>query len=162
MESRSWIYVFVVAIIGWSIAVWFASETKELVLNLDGSNFHEAVAKHDFIVVHFYVPWCRHCQKFTPEYEKVASLLSSHDPQITLAKVNVDDEKNRGLASEFKISGYPTIKIFRNGGNYIQDYEGPRDAKRIVAYLKVLSGSASAEIEDSTEDYDFDMYINVV
>ncbi|CAL5417436.1 unnamed protein product [Camellia sinensis] len=56
MESRSWIYLFVVAIIGWSIAVWFGSETKELVLNLDNSNFYETVANHDFIVVHFYVP----------------------------------------------------------------------------------------------------------
>ncbi|CAL5414547.1 unnamed protein product [Camellia sinensis] len=155
MESRLWIMVFVLAIMGWSFAGWFGSEPKELVLNLDHSNFYHTIGNHDFIVVHFYVPGCSFCQKLAPEYEKAASVLSSHDPPVTLAKVDVSEEKNMDLAREFKISSFPTIKIFRMGENHIQDYQGPtRDAEGIVAYLKKQIGSSSAaEIEESAEDY---------
>ncbi|GMP79446.1 hypothetical protein CsSME_00034987 [Camellia sinensis var. sinensis] len=162
MASRLWIctFVFILSLIAGTSAseteYTSASETedsesKEFVLNLDHSNFHETVGKHDFIVVEFYAPWCGHCKKLAPEYEKAASVLSSHDPPVTLAKVDASDETNKVLAGEFEISGFPTIKILRNGGKHIQEYKGPRDAEGIVAYLKKQSGPASAEIK-STED----------
>lgn len=92
---------------------------------------------------------CQFCWDF--QYEKAASLLSSNDPPVILAKVDANEEKNKGLASEFDISGFPTIKILRNGGKDIQDYKGPRDAEGIVAFLKKQSGPASREIK-SVED----------
>ncbi|KAI8531353.1 hypothetical protein RHMOL_Rhmol11G0129900 [Rhododendron molle] len=152
--ARIWSFLFVVSIIGSSFATEIESEeapSKEFVLTLDSSNFHETVGKHDFIVVEFYAPWCGHCKKLAPEYEKAASLLSSNDPPVILAKVDANEEKNKGLASEFDISGFPTIKILRNGGKDIQDYKGPRDAEGIVAFLKKQSGPASREIK-SVED----------
>ncbi|CAK9313590.1 unnamed protein product [Citrullus colocynthis] len=124
---------------------------KEFVLTLDNSNFSDVVSKHNFIVVEFYAPWCGHCKNLAPEYEKAASVLSSHDPPITLAKVDANEESNRELASQFEIRGFPTIKILRNGGKSSQDYKGPRDADGIVDYLKKQSGPASAEIK-SAED----------
>lgn len=77
--------------------------------------------------------------------------MSSHDPPIILAKVDASDEKNKVLGKEFEIKGFPTIKIFRNGGKNIQEYKGTRDANGIVAYLKKQSGPASFEIK-SVED----------
>lgn len=88
---------------------------------------------------------------FGLQYEKAATVLSSHDPPVILAKVDANEEKNKGLASEFEISGFPTIKILRNGGKTIQDYKGPRDAEGIVAFLKKQSGPASRELK-SVED----------
>ncbi|KAG5525078.1 hypothetical protein RHGRI_031680 [Rhododendron griersonianum] len=152
--ARIWSFLFVVSIIGSSFATESENEeapSKEFVLTLDSSNFHDTVGKHDFIVVEFYAPWCGHCKKLAPEYEKAASLLSSNDPPVILAKVDANEEKNKGLASEFDISGFPTIKILRNGGKDIQDYKGPRDAEGIVAFLKKQSGPASREIK-SVED----------
>ncbi|KAJ9673596.1 hypothetical protein PVL29_023264 [Vitis rotundifolia] len=126
-------------------------EAKEFVLTLTHSNFSDIVSKHDFIVVEFYAPWCGHCKKLAPEYEKAASILSSHDPPVILAKVDANDEANKELASEFDIRGFPTLKIFRNGGKSIVDFKGPREADGIVEYLKKQSGPASAEIK-SAED----------
>lgn len=77
--------------------------------------------------------------------------MSSHDPPITLAKVDANEEVNKELATEFEVKGFPTIKILRNGGKHAQEYKGPRDADGIVAYLKKQSGPASAEIK-SVED----------
>ncbi|KAI3723522.1 hypothetical protein L2E82_35155 [Cichorium intybus] len=126
-----------------------SEEEKEYVLTLDHSNFSEIVSKHDFIVVEFYAPWCGHCQHLAPEYEKAASVLSSHDPKIILAKVDADAEKNKELAEKFELQGFPTIKILRKGGENIQEYKGPREADGIITYLKKQVGPASIEIKTS-------------
>ncbi|KAA8546418.1 hypothetical protein F0562_002843 [Nyssa sinensis] len=127
------------------------SQSKELVLNLDHSNFSDTVSKHNLVVVEFYAPWSGPCKKLAPEYEKAASILSSEDPPVILAKVDASNKRNKGLATEFEIKGFPTIKILRNGGKNVQVYKGPRDADGIVAYLKKQSGPASTEIK-SVED----------
>ncbi|GFP84138.1 protein disulfide-isomerase, partial [Phtheirospermum japonicum] len=90
---------------------------------------------------------CGHCKALAPEYEKAASLLSSHDPPIVLAKVDANEEANRELATEYQIQGFPTIKILRKGGKIIQEYKGPREADGIVDYLKRQAGPASTEIK---------------
>ncbi|XP_062182353.1 protein disulfide isomerase-like 1-1 [Phragmites australis] len=123
----------------------------EAVLTLDADSFDDAVAKHPFMVVEFYAPWCGHCKKLAPEYEKAAQLLSKHDPPIVLAKVDANEDKNRPLATKYEIQGFPTLKIFRNQGKNIQEYKGPREAEGIVEYLKKQVGPASKEIK-SPED----------
>jgi len=81
------------------------------------------------------------------QYEKAASILSSHDPPIVLAKIDADDEKNKDLATKFEVRIYPTIRILRNGGKNVQIYKGPPEAYGIAEYLKKQSGPASAEIK---------------
>ncbi|KVI08228.1 disulfide isomerase [Cynara cardunculus var. scolymus] len=130
-----------------------SEEEKEYVLTLDHSNFSEIVSKHKFIVVEFYAPWCGHCKNLAPEYEKAASVLSGNEPAIVLAKVDANAEENKGLAEQFEIQGFPTIKILRNGGENVQEYKGPREADGIVTYLKKQTGPASKEIK-TAEDAD--------
>ncbi|KAL2504688.1 Protein disulfide isomerase-like 1-2 [Abeliophyllum distichum] len=153
METRVWsgILVISMSLLALFNVSAFGAEEGEKVLTLDHSNFSETVSKHNFVVVEFYAPWCGHCQALAPEYEKAASILSSHDPPIVLAKVDANDESNRELASEFEIQGFPTIKILRNGGKNIQEYKGPREADGIVDFLKKQVGPPSAEIK-SVED----------
>ncbi|TYI39316.1 hypothetical protein ES332_A02G089800v1 [Gossypium tomentosum] len=127
------------------------SESKEFVLTLDHSNFTRFVTHHNFVVVKFYAPWCRHSQNLAPEYEKAASVLSNHHPPIILAKFDADDEANKYLAKQYRIRGYLTVKIFRNGGQMIQEYRDSRRANYIVEYLKEQISTASVEIK-SAED----------
>lgn len=68
---------------------------------------------------------CGHCKRLAPEYEIAATALLDSDPPIPLAKV--DCPANTQLCSEFGVSGYPTLKIFRDG-ELSGDYSGPRDA----------------------------------
>ncbi|KAL3614162.1 hypothetical protein CASFOL_042236 [Castilleja foliolosa] len=115
----------------------------EFVVTLDHSNFTDFVAKHKFIVVEFYAPWCGHCKKLAPEYEKAASVLSTLDPPVVLAKVDANVDQNKVIANGFEVKGYPTLKILRYGGSAVQEFKGPRDADGIVAYVKKQSGPTS-------------------
>ncbi|KAK6150784.1 hypothetical protein DH2020_015716 [Rehmannia glutinosa] len=135
MEARVWSGILVVslAVVALLSASPAAAEEVEKVLTLDHTNFSDTVSKHNFI------------------YEKAASILSSHEPPIVLAKVDANEEANKELATEYQIQGFPTIKILRNGGKLIQEYKGPREADGIVDYLKRQVGPASAEIK-SVED----------
>ncbi|XP_071736294.1 protein disulfide-isomerase-like [Rutidosis leptorrhynchoides] len=142
---------FVVLSSTFSMTFGSEDQQKEYVLTLDHSNFSDIVSKHNFIVVEFYAPWCGHCKNLAPEYEKAASLLSSHDPAIVLAKFDADAEDNKELAKKYEVQGFPTIKIMRNGAQNIQDYNGPREADGIVTYLKKQVGPASNQIITSED-----------
>lgn len=85
------------------------------------------------------------------QYEKAASVLSSSDPPVVLAKVDANEEQNKAISNEFEVRGFPTIKILRYGGSVVQEYKGPRDAEGIVTYLKKQSGPASFEIKSPEE-----------
>lgn len=69
---------------------------------------------------------CGHCKRLKPEYAKAGELLRGSDPQIALALVDCT-EGGKDTCSQFSISGYPTLKIFKNG-EFSQDYNGPREA----------------------------------
>lgn len=133
------------------------AQSEQFVLTLDHSNFSETISKHQFIVVEFYAPWCGHCKKLAPEYEKAAAILSSHEPPVVLAKIDANDAANKELARQYDIKGFPALKIFRNEGNSVQDYKGPREADGIVAYLKKQSGPPSTEIKSVEDVNSFDI-----
>ncbi|XP_068666502.1 protein disulfide-isomerase-like [Aristolochia californica] len=88
-----------------------------------------------------------HCKNLAPQYEKAASVLSSHDPPVALAKADANEEKNKELASLYDVKGFPTLKILRNGGKTIDDSNGPRDSDGIIASLKKQVGPTATKIK---------------
>ena len=57
----------------------------------------------------------------------------------------VGDGKN--TCSKNGVSGYPTLKVFRNGV-FSQEYDGPRDGRGIISHMKKNSGPSSTELKD--------------
>lgn len=93
-----------------------AENKKELIDNpdypveLDESNFDQAVNKYSFLVVDCWAPWCMPCLMVAPIIENLAK---KHKGEITFGKLNVD--KAPSIASRFGIMAIPTLLIFKNG-----------------------------------------------
>ncbi|XP_069469446.1 protein disulfide-isomerase A4 [Ambystoma mexicanum] len=123
----------------------------EATLVLTNDNFDEIVNNADIILVEFYAPWCGHCKKLAPEYEKAAQELSKRTPPIQLAKVDAVAEND--LGSRFAVTGYPTLKIFRKGKAF--EYNGPREKYGIVDYMIEQSGPPSKQIQAAKQVQEF-------
>ena len=82
------------------------------------------------VVVDFWAEWCGPCKKLSPILEEVAEEL---DGQVTIAKVNVDEERN--LGAMFQIMSIPNVLIFNNGEK-VDEFVGLRSKDDIVAQVK--------------------------
>ncbi|WP_299139097.1 thioredoxin [uncultured Corynebacterium sp.] len=82
------------------------------------------------VVVDFWAEWCSPCKKLSPILEEVAEEL---DGQVTVAKVNVDEERN--LGAMFQIMSIPNVLIF-NHGEKVDEFVGLRSKDDIVAQVK--------------------------
>ncbi|KAG9031219.1 protein disulfide-isomerase precursor [Tulasnella sp. JGI-2019a] len=99
------------------------------VIDLTADNFDSIVSKEPLIMVEFFAPWCGHCKALAPEYEKAATELLAKT--IKIAKVDCVDHGE--LCGQHGVTGYPSLKVFRNGTP--TDYGGPRKADGIVSYM---------------------------
>lgn len=95
----------------------------------------------------FYAPWCGHCKKLAPEWDKAAAELASSGDAAKLAKV--DATVATGLAERFAIKGFPTIAFFRNGKK--MEYQAGRTAADIVSWVKKQSGPPAKTIDTAAQ-----------
>jgi len=109
-----------------------AKDEDDKVIALDNASFHVAIEANERVLVEFYAPWCGHCKKLEPEFEKAAAIVHSEALKTILAKVDATVEKD--LAKKFNVSGYPTLYYFFKGEH--KSYKGPRDASGIADYVR--------------------------
>merc|ERR1711909_232971 len=119
------------------------------VLELGDSDFDSKLADIDTALVMFYAPWCGHCKRMKPEFEKSAGDLLANDPPVSLVKVDCT-EAGKDTCGRFEVRGYPTVKIFRNG-ELSSDYNGPREAPGIIKTMKSQAGPSSKELKDEKD-----------
>ncbi|XP_026030936.1 protein disulfide-isomerase A3 [Astatotilapia calliptera] len=115
------------------------------VLEYTDDDFESRIGDHELILVEFFAPWCGHCKRLAPEYEAAATRLKGI---VSLAKV--DCTANSNICSKYGVSGYPTLKIFRDGDES-GPYDGPRTADGIVGFLKKQAGPASVVLKDNAD-----------
>jgi len=114
------------------------------VLVLGKDNFDTEIAAHDLVLVEFYAPWCGHCKKLAPEYEKAA-----HDLEGKAVLAKVDCTAEAATCSKFDVKGYPSIKVFRKEGTH-SEYPAGRTASDIVKFMSKQNAPAYVELSDET------------
>lgn len=119
------------------------------VLTLTDANFDSRLRNVDIALVKFYAPWCGHCKKLAPEFEKAATILKDNDPPVTLVKVDCTED-GKDVCGKYGVSGYPTLKVFKRGEKAF-DYEGPRQADGIVKHMKSKAGPSSKHLLSSAD-----------
>jgi len=109
------------------------------VVVLDGSNFDSVVLdKSKNVLVEFYAPWCGHCKKLAPIWEKLASIYKNEKDVVV---ASVDADKHKDLGGRFGVSGFPTIKYFPKDNKEGQPYEGSRELSDFVKFLNEKTGT---------------------
>merc|ERR1719440_138730 len=129
------------------VAVWLlalCSALAEDVLTLTEDTFKATIKAHPLILVEFYAPWCGHCRRVAPEYEKAAGILKGRVP---LAKVDATVETN--LAEQYRVEGYPTFYFFRRGVPH--EYSGGRESPGIVQWVEEQIGPAVTPLKTDAE-----------
>eukprot|EP00758_Cryptobia_borreli_P001093 Tbor_TRINITY_DN1932_c0_g1::TRINITY_DN1932_c0_g1_i1::g.3561::m.3561/K09584/PDIA6, TXNDC7; protein disulfide-isomerase A6 len=101
--------------------------------------FNKVLDSEDLWIVEFYAPWCGHCKTLAPVYNKAADALKGYAKFAA-----VDATVSKDIAQKYKITGYPTIKIFGKDKKTPIDYEGSRDVNGFIRAarkeLKKLNG----------------------
>ncbi|KAJ1968497.1 hypothetical protein IWQ62_001207 [Dispira parvispora] len=98
---------------------------KSKVIELTKSNFKTEVMNTRYpVLVEFYAPWCGHCQRLAPEYDKVAKDLYG---VVKVGAVNCDESANQALCAGYDVKGYPTVKLFPSKKNSKTKKKVPTD-----------------------------------
>ncbi|KAF6982727.1 hypothetical protein CFC21_010736 [Triticum aestivum] len=113
-------------------ALYPAAADGDEVLALTESTFEKEVGQDRGALVEFYAPWCGHCKKLAPEYEKLAASFKKAK-SVLIAKVDCDEHKS--VCSKYGVSGYPTIQWFPKGSLEPKKYEGQRTAEALTEYV---------------------------
>ncbi|CAH6776546.1 P4hb [Phodopus roborovskii] len=123
-----------------------APEEEDNVLVLKKSNFAEALAAHNYLLVEFYAPWCGHCKQLAPIWDKLGEAYKDHE-NIVIAKM--DSTANEVEA--VKVHSFPTLKFFpANADRTVIDYNGERTLDGFKKFLE--SGGQDGAGDDDDVD----------
>ncbi|XP_051969984.1 protein disulfide-isomerase TMX3 [Xyrauchen texanus] len=117
-------------------ALLFSPAAFALVQDLDDT-FKDS-RMDDIWLVDFYAPWCGYCKKLEPVWQEVGAELTRSGLPVRVGKM--DATAYSGVASEFGVRGYPTIKLLK--GELAYNYKGPRTKDDIIEFANRVAGPA--------------------
>jgi len=80
-----------------------------MALQITDGNFQELLQGGKPLVVDFWAEWCGPCRMIGPLVEELAE---TYKEQVTIGKVNVDENE---LPNEYGIRNIPTLLFFKDG-----------------------------------------------
>jgi len=105
-------------------------------LHVDDDAFESAVLKSPLpVVVDFWAPWCGPCRLLAPSLDRIAEEYAG---RLVVAKVNTDE--NAKWASQYGVSGIPTM-LFFSGGQVVRQQVG---AVSLNALRQIVDGFLEA------------------
>jgi len=117
------------------------------VAKLDKESFDAGVEK-GVVFVKFFAPWCGHCKRLAPTWEKLAEHYADND-DVSIGHVDctADDNINRALCDGQGVNGFPTLNIYKSGEK-VEEYSGKRDMDSLVAFVEKHTAPAAAEKDE--------------
>ncbi|KAJ2389280.1 protein disulfide-isomerase precursor [Coemansia sp. RSA 2603] len=107
-----------------SVFVLVSDQFKEVVMD-----------KTKDVLVEFYAPWCGHCKRLVPIYDKLGDVLKSNE-NLVIAKMDAIANDIPSSDPALQIQGFPTIVLIRGEDNAIVEYHGDRTVESFIEFLE--------------------------
>ena len=79
------------------------------VIDLNSSNFDDALSKNKLLLVDFWAEWCGPCKSMHPIFSRMAKKYG----RIRFARVNIDNSQD--IAMKLNVQSIPTFIMFKDG-----------------------------------------------
>lgn len=89
--------------------------------------------------VKFMAPWCPHCRRMGPAFQKLSSSLKG---QVNAIEVNC--EEHNKLCQDYRINSFPTLRMYR--GDNVIEYTGGRSHDAMYKWALGAGGSPLRDI----------------
>ncbi|WAF66728.1 tetratricopeptide repeat protein [Aeromonas dhakensis] len=111
-----------------------------MIVDINPQNFQAALIDASMkkpIVIYFHAPQMPECQTMTPQVE---ALVGPANPQVTLAKVDMNDPQLQPLAGQLGLRALPALVLFHQGRPDEQAIlEGPQDEATLRGYFAAFA-----------------------
>lgn len=99
---------------------------------LTDANLHEYLNSGNVLFINLHAEdWCGHCQNLKPIWDNFSGECANLQ---TIKVLKCDAEKETDCSTFFKVQGYPTIVLYKDGKSTV--YEGEKNPKAFCAFLK--------------------------
>ena len=87
----------------------------------------------------FKVDWCPHCKKALPEFQAIqdqynGKVVNGH--KLAFVVVDGEDSANEDLVNQFKVQGYPTVVLTKDGKNI--EYDAKVDRPTLEKFINTM------------------------
>ncbi len=108
------------------------------------------------VVIDFWAPWCGPCKTLGPILEKLAGQAKG---RWKFVKINVDEQENQQIASQFQIRSIPAVRMLYKG-KVLGSFEGALSETQVKQWLKTnLPEIEGSEDNDEAEEDSIESFI---
>jgi thiol-disulfide isomerase/thioredoxin len=89
----------------------------------------------------FYVDWCPHCKTAKPDWDEVKTQFQNktiNGYKVIFTEINctTETEEVEKLMNKFKVEGYPTIKLIKDG--QVIEYDAKPSKDTLIQFLNTV------------------------
>jgi thiol-disulfide isomerase/thioredoxin len=136
--------VSIVAIVVGAAYYWFVIRKKQLEsfeYNINREPSDSSDSSKNAELMFFYADWCPHCGRAKPEWEEVRSEYEGKTINGYVVKFKEIDctnetEESERLIEKYKIEGYPTLKLIKDGS--VIEFDAKVSKENMVEFLNTM------------------------
>ena len=146
------------------VAALLVASSATVSKDLKEANFERVVFGASAAFIKFYAPWCSHCQKLAPDWEKLEAehatssvLIGTVDCTDGPGAIDAGGGRNP-LCDDYQVTGLPKLMYFQSPSSKGFQYEGHKSAPDLLAFAAELGSSCSPSARETCTESQLAMF----